>query len=65
MNAPAPRKNVRLLVGVDGGGTGVEPALRMRKAACSAPASPVLPRWRLGIDRSLAAVENACRAAAA
>jgi glucosamine kinase len=63
MNAPAPRRP--LFIGVDGGGSGcrarIEDADGRRLGAGIAGAAAV----RLGIDRSLAEVETACRAAAA
>src|SRR5579883_2845792 len=55
------RRNLRLLVGVDGRGTRIEDAEgSVLGAGIAGPAAV-----RLGIDRSLAAVESACRAAAA
>jgi glucosamine kinase len=63
MNAPAARRP--LFVGVDGGGSGcrarVEDAEGRRLGAGTAGPAAL----RLGIDRSLAEVERACRAAAA
>jgi glucosamine kinase len=65
MNAPAPRKNVRLLVGVDGGGTGCRARIEDADGCVLGTGIAGPAAVRLGIDRSLAAVESACRAAAA
>src|SRR5260221_281898 len=65
MNAPAPRKNVRLLVGVDGGGTGCRARIADAEGCVLGSGIAGPAAVRLGIDRSLAAVESACRAAAA
>jgi glucosamine kinase len=65
MNGSAPRKNARLFIGVDGGGTGCRARIedaegRVLGTGIAGPAAV-----RLGIDRSLAALESACRAAIA
>ncbi len=65
MNELAPRKNTRLFVGVDGGGTGCRARIedaegRVLGTGIAGPAAV-----RLGIDRSVAALESAFRAAAA
>jgi glucosamine kinase len=65
MNELAPRENARLFIGVDGGGTGCRARIedaegRVLGTGIAGPAAV-----RLGIDRSIAAVESACRAAAA
>src|SRR5258707_9251647 len=65
MNGSAPRKNARLFIGVDGGGTGCRARIedaegRVLGTGIAGPAAV----W-LGIDRSFAALETACRAAAA
>jgi glucosamine kinase len=65
MNELAPRKNARLFIGVDGGGTGCRARIedadgRLLGTGIAGPAAV-----RLGIDRSIAALESACRAAAA
>ena len=65
MNELAPRENTRLFIGVDGGGTGCRARIedaegRVLGTGIAGPAAV-----RLGIDRSIAAVESACRAAAA
>src|SRR5258708_38764696 len=65
MNAPAPRKNVRLLVGVDGGGSGCRARIADAEGCVLGSGIAGPAAVRLGIDRSLAAVESACRAAAA
>jgi len=65
MNAPAPRKNVRLLVGVDGGGTGCRARIADAEGCVLGTGIAGPAAVRLGIDRSLAAVESACRAAVA
>src|SRR5260370_34404052 len=65
MNAPAPRKNVRLLVGVDGGGTGCRARIADAEGCVLGTGIAGPAAVRLGIGRSLAAVENACRAAGA
>ncbi len=65
MTRPPARTNVRMFIGVDGGGTGSRARIadaegRVLGTGIAGPAAV-----RLGIDRSLAAVESACRAAAA
>ena len=65
MNAPAPRTNVRLLVGVDGGGTGCRARIADTDGCVLGTGIAGPAAVRLGIDSSLAAVESACRAAAA
>jgi glucosamine kinase len=65
MNELAPRENARLFIGVDGGGTGCRARIedaegRVLGTGIAGPAAV-----RLGIDRSVAAFESACRAAAA
>src|SRR5215470_5195758 len=65
MNAPAPRKNVRLLVGVDGGGTGCRARIADAEGCVLGTGIAGPAAVRLGIERSCAAVETACRAAAA
>ena len=65
MNELAPRKNAHLFIGVDGGGTGCRARIedaegRLLGTGIAGPAAV-----RLGIDRSVAALESACRAAAA
>src|SRR5246127_1647296 len=65
MNAPAPRRNARLLVGVDGGGSGCRARIEDAQGGVRGPGIAGPAAVRLGIDRSLAAVESACRAAAA
>jgi glucosamine kinase len=65
MNVSAPRKNARLFIGVDGGGTGCRARIedaegRVLGTGIAGPATV-----RLGIDQSLAALESACRAAIA
>ena len=65
MNELAPRANARLFIGVDGGGTGCRARIedaegRLLGTGIAGPAAV-----RLGIDRSVAALESACRAAAA
>src|SRR5258708_3284299 len=65
MNAPAPRRNVRLVVGVDGGGTGCRARIPDAEGCVLGTGIAGPAARRLGIDRSLAAVESACRAAAA
>jgi glucosamine kinase len=65
MNGSASRKNARLFIGVDGGGTGCRARIedaegRVLGTGIAGPAAV----W-LGIDRSFAALETACRAAAA
>ena len=64
MNAPA-RRNVGLLVGVDGGGTGCRARIEDAEGSVLGTGIAGPAAVRLGIDRSLAAVESACRAAAA
>jgi len=64
MTAAAPHSNA-LFVGVDGGGTGCRARIedaegRLLGTGIAGPAAV-----RLGIDRSVAALESACRAAAA
>ena len=64
MNELAPRANARLFIGVDGGGTGCRARIedaegRLLGTGLAGPAAV-----RLGIDRSIAALESACRAAA-
>ena len=59
------RKNAHLFIGVDGGGTGCRARIedaegRLLGTGIAGPAAV-----RLGIDRSVAALESACRAAAA
>src|SRR6516165_10296479 len=59
------RKNAHLFIGVDGGGTGCRARIedaegRLLGTGLAGPAAV-----RLGIDRSVAALESACRAAAA
>ena len=65
MNAPAPRRNARLLVGVDGGGSGCRARIEDAQGGVLGTGIAGPAAVRLGIDRSLAAVESACRAAAA
>jgi glucosamine kinase len=65
MNAPAPRRNARLLVGVDGGGSGCRARIEDAEGGVLGTGIAGPAAVRLGIDRSLAAVESACRAAAA
>ena len=65
MNELASRKNAHLFIGVDGGGTGCRARIedaegRLLGTGIAGPAAV-----RLGIDRSVAALESACRAAAA
>jgi glucosamine kinase len=65
MNGSASRKNARLFIGVDGGGTGCRARIedaegRVLGTGIAGPAAV----W-LGIDRSFAALETACRTAAA
>jgi glucosamine kinase len=65
MNELAPRDDARLFIGVDGGGTGCrvrieDAAGRVLGTGIAGPAAV-----RLGIDRSFAALESACHAAAA
>jgi glucosamine kinase len=65
MNEFAPRENARLFIGVDGGGTGCRARIedaegRVLGTGIAGPAAV-----RLGIDQSVAALESACRAAAA
>ena len=65
MNESASRKNARLFIGVDGGGTGCRARIedaegRVLGTGIAGPAAV-----RLGIDRSVMAVESACRAAVA
>ena len=65
MKELAPRANARLFIGVDGGGTGCRARIedaegRLLGTGIAGPAAV-----RLGIDRSVAALESACRAAAA
>jgi glucosamine kinase len=59
------RRNVRLLVGVDGGGTGCRARIADAEGSLLGTGIAGPAAVRLGIDRSLAAVESACRAAAA
>jgi glucosamine kinase len=65
MNAPAPRRNARLLIGVDGGGTGCRARIEDAEGGVLGTGIAGPAAVRLGIDRSLAAVESACLAAAA
>src|SRR5258707_14782277 len=65
MNGSAPRKNARLFIGVDGGGTGCRARIedaegRVLGTGIAGPAAV----W-LGIDRSFGGLETACRAAGA
>jgi glucosamine kinase len=65
MNESASRKHVHLFIGVDGGGTGCRARIEDAEG-CSVGTGIAGPAAvRLGIDRSLTAVESACRAAAA
>src|SRR5579883_3224784 len=59
------RRNLRLLVGVDGGGTGCRARIEDAEGSVLGAGIAGPAAVRLGIDRSLAAVESACRAAAA
>src|SRR5712692_8394743 len=65
MNGSAPRKNARLFIGVDGGGTGCRARIEDAEGCVLGTGIAGPAAVRLGIDRSLAAVESACRAAAA
>jgi glucosamine kinase len=65
MNAPAPRMNARLFIGVDGGGTGCRARIEDGEGCVLGTGIGGPAAVRLGIDRSLAALESACRAAAA
>ena len=65
MNALARRKNVPLLVGVDGGGTGCRARIEDAEGCVLGTGIAGPAAVRLGIDRSVAALESACGAAAA
>jgi glucosamine kinase len=65
MNEQAPARNAPLFIGVDGGGTGCRARIedgegRVLGTGIAGPAAV-----RLGIDRSMSALETACKAAAA
>src|SRR5258708_8659009 len=65
MNAPAPRRNVRLVVGVDGGGTGCRARIADAEGCVLGSGIAGPAAVRLGIYRSLAPAESPCRPAAA
>jgi len=65
MNELAPRKNANLFIGVDGGGTGCRARIEDAEGRLLGTGTAGPAAVRLGIDRSIAALESACRAAAA
>jgi glucosamine kinase len=64
MNGSASRKHTGLFIGVDGGGTGCRARIEDKEGRVLGTGIAGPAAVRLGIDRSLAAVESACRAAA-
>lgn len=59
------RSQSRLFIGVDGGGSGCRAGIADKQGNMLGRGQAAPAALRFGIDRSLAAVENACRAAAA
>lgn len=65
MNDLAPEKERRLFIGVDGGGTGTRARIADGKGHLMGAGTAAPAAVRLGIDRALAAVHDAARAAIA